>query len=131
MFWNHITSKLLLGQDEAVGLKTFAYKAFVKTHAYIWTEIPERVFFSFSWFFFGGGGWGWEGVLFLLFSINEKSYQWYWYFSVKASCTKTCLITSISYVLLNNPVFCTRRIMFKGYEIIFWSFKYFFFFVSR
>lgn len=59
MFWNHITSKLLLGQDEAVGLKTFAYKAFVKTHAYIWIEIAERVFFSFSCFFFvgmGGGG---------------------------------------------------------------------------
>lgn len=60
LFWNHITSKLLLGQDEAVGLKTFAYKAFVKTHAYIWIEIAERVFFSFSCFFWGGG-WGWRG----------------------------------------------------------------------
>lgn len=73
MFWNHITRKILLGQDEAVGLKMFAYKAFVKTHAYIWIEMAEGVFFFLFLFFLGGGvgveGWG-GGI------VPSVFYQW-------------------------------------------------------
>lgn len=73
MFWNHITSKLLLGQDEAVGLKMFAHKAFVKTDAYIWIEIAERGFFPFLVFFWGGwvGMEGWGGGI-----VPSVFYQW-------------------------------------------------------